>query len=86
MESLQAYLEVLQLIGGTNGVFNVLIAVGIFLGYKKLKKMDNKMDLMKIDQDSMDYAIEKSFGNGYAGYRKEKKDELLENREVEKGE
>ncbi|MBE2218018.1 MAG: hypothetical protein IAE90_07445 [Ignavibacteria bacterium] len=86
MESLQGYLEVLQLIGGTNSIFNVLTLVGALFLYKKLTKMDNKFDLMKIDQDSMDYAIEKSFGNGYAGYRKEKKVELLGDREVEKGE
>lgn len=86
MENLQTYLEVLQLIGGTNSVFSVLIIVGAILIYKRIVRIDNKVDLVKIDQQAMDYAIERSFGNGYADYRKEKKEELLENREVEKGE
>lgn len=86
MENLQTYLEVLQLIGGTNSVFSVLIIVGAIFIYKRIVRIDNKVDLVKIDQQAMDYAIERSFGNGYAGYRKEKKEELLENREVEKGE
>lgn len=86
MESLQGYLEVLQLIGGTNSLFNALILIGCLFTWKKLGKMDRKFDLMKIDQDSMDYAIEKSFENGYAIYRKEKKIELLGDKEALKGE
>ena len=38
----------------------------------------NKLDLMSIDQQSTDYALEKSFSNGYSIYKKEKKEQLIE--------
>jgi len=86
MESLQGYLEVIQVIGGTNSLFNLLTFIGALFIYKKMTRIENKVDLSKIDQDAMDYAIEKSFGNGYANYRKEKKESLLEDRGILKGE
>lgn len=38
----------------------------------------NKLDLLSIDQQSTDYALEKSFSNGYSNYKKEKKEQLIE--------
>ena len=64
------------------------VAFGVVLVYmiKKwllhiVRKIDmalNKLDLISIEQESTDYALEKNFSNGYSKYKKEKREQLIE--------
>lgn len=84
--SIEVLLEIYQLLGGASSVYSALIILILILGYKKMEKLENKIDLAEINQESMNYAIEKVIANGkgdiYAAHRQEKKDELLKDREV----
>ena len=56
-------------------------AVTIGLGRMMLKKQrvtDNTLKQNHNEVKAMDYAIEKSLGNGYSGYRLERLNELME--------
>lgn len=65
-----------------------LVGVIIFLvrGFLKhvqseMKKLMLQVELLRIDVRAMDYAIEKTDGNGYKNYRDTKKNNLLDDNE-----
>ncbi len=86
-ETLRHYsVELLSILSG------VFIMTSLWLSKKMLKvfihqlnEMNKKLDLVIIEQQSTDYALEKNFGNGYSKHKSEKKEELIKNYKFKKG-
>lgn len=62
------------------------IIIVLFSGFfshinRKIKKILQKIDLVMIEQQSTDYALEKSMGNGYSKHKGSKRQELIEQSE-----
>lgn len=60
-----------------------LLLIGGFFKHinNQLKKIYQKLELVIIEQQSTDFALEKSFGNGYSKYKSMKREELIEKNE-----
>jgi hypothetical protein len=48
---------------------------------EKIDETHNKLDLVVIEQQSTDYALDKNFANGFSIYKAEKKEELMKDYE-----
>jgi len=52
------------------------VAIGAYIA-KEVRIMKNRQQLTHLEIIAIDYALEKSIGNGYSGFRKSKLNELL---------
>jgi len=65
----------------------IILLSGLILGYARhFKKgrevQQNEVRLIKIDLESLEYAVEKSIGNGFSALRLARKKELLEDNKL----
>lgn len=65
-----------------NTILTTIIAALILALFAYLnrivRRLVNKLEYIRIEQASMDYALEKSIGNGYSKDREQKRKELIE--------
>ncbi len=59
-------------------IITSLITFIVWAGRYQIGKIMRKLDVIHVDQQSMDYALERNLGNGYSADRDTKRVELLD--------